>query len=206
MNAPTPLLRRVAFAVALLVAAFAVRLTSAPAAGWRAGTARENITPPAGLWMTGYASRDKPAEGTAQELWAKALAFADPAGNRGVLITLDQCGISRQSTDRVAAEIVRRHGLPRSAVMVNVSHTHCAPQLEGNLNGIQILPPDGLAKAAAYTRDLEQRMIRAADAGSTRPIRRCNRSTPRRAASASSRARSSGLAGGPGNSPRVSAR
>jgi hypothetical protein len=169
MNAPTPLLRRVAFAfgalaVALLVAAFAVRLTSAPAAGWRAGTARENITPPAGLWMTGYASRDKPAEGTAQELWAKALAFADPAGNRGVLITLDQCGISRQSTDRVAAEIVRRHGLPRSAVMVNVSHTHCAPQLEGNLNGIQILPPDGLAKAAAYTRDLEQRMIRAADA------------------------------------------
>jgi hypothetical protein len=169
MIAPASILRRVALAlgtlfIALLIAAFALRLTRSPAPGWRAGTARENITPPAGLWMTGYASRDKPAEGTAQELWAKALAISDPAGNRGVLLTLDQCGISRQSTDRVAAEIVRRHGLPRSAVMVNVSHTHCSPQLAGNLNGIQVLPPDGLAKSIAYTRDLEQRMIRAADA------------------------------------------
>ena len=163
MNAPTPLRRAAAFLAPLLCLVFAP-LTAAPATSWRAGTARENITPPAGLWMTGYASRDKPAEGTAQELWAKALAVADPAGNRGVIITLDQCGISRQSTDRVAAELVRRHGLPRSAVMVNVSHTHCSPQLAGNLNGIQILPPDGLAKAVAYTRDLEQRMIRVADA------------------------------------------
>jgi len=163
MNAPTPLRRAAAFLAPLLCLVFAP-LTAAPATSWRAGTARENITPPAGLWMTGYASRDKPAEGTAQELWAKALAVADPAGNRGVVITLDQCGISRQSTDRVAAELVRRHGLPRSAVMVNVSHTHCSPQLAGNLNGIQILPPDGLATAVAYTRDLEQRMIRVADA------------------------------------------
>ena len=163
MNAPTPLRRAAAYLAPLLCLVLAP-LSAAPAASWRAGTARENITPPAGLWMTGYASRDKPAEGTAQELWAKALAVADPAGNRGVLITLDQCGISRQSTDRVAAELVRRHGLPRSAVMVNVSHTHCSPQLAGNLNGIQILPPDGLAKAVAYTRDLEQRMIRVADA------------------------------------------
>jgi neutral ceramidase len=163
MNAPTPL-RRAAAVLAPLLAIVIAPLAAAPAASWRAGTARENITPPAGLWMTGYASRDKPAEGTAQELWAKALAIADPAGNRGVLLTLDQCGISRQSTDRVAAELVRRHGLPRSAVMVNVSHTHCSPQLAGNLNGIQVLPPDGLAKSIAYTRDLEQRMIRAADA------------------------------------------
>ena len=161
MNAPTPLRRA---ALALVAAALAPLLSAAPAPGWRAGSARENVTPPAGLWMTGYAARDKPAEGTAQELWAKALAISDPAGNRGVLLTLDQCGISRQSTDRVADELVRRHGLTRSAVMVNVSHTHCSPQLAGNLNGIQILPPDGLAKAVAYTRDLEQRMIRAADA------------------------------------------
>ena len=106
MNAPTPL-RCAAAVLAPLLAIVLAPLAAAPAASWRAGTARENITPPAGLWMTGYASRDKPAEGTAQELWAKALAIADPAGNRGVLLTLDQCGISRQSTDRVAAEIGR---------------------------------------------------------------------------------------------------
>ncbi len=136
-----------------------------PAAeSWRAGTGREAITPPAGVWMTGYAVRTHPADGTAQELWVKALAFADPAGNRGVLLTLDLCGITRAISDHVAAEISRRHGLPRSAIMTNVSHTHCSPFLPGNIDGLRILPPDGQKKAEDYVRTLEEKMIRAADA------------------------------------------
>src|SRR4051812_20085675 len=83
--------------VARGILAAAVLLTSLSAAttsaSWRAGVGREKITPPAGLWMTGYAVRDRPADGTAQDLWAKALAIADPAGNRGVLLTLDLTGI-----------------------------------------------------------------------------------------------------------------
>lgn len=114
--------------------------------------------------MTGYASRDRPAEGTAQELWTKALAFADPAGNRGVLLTLDLCGVTREVSDHVAAELERRYRVPRSAVMTNVSHTHCSPMLHGNLSGLRILPADGLQKAEVYTRQLEQNMIRAASA------------------------------------------
>jgi neutral ceramidase len=139
-------------------------LAAASSAGWSAGSGREKITPPAGLWMTGYASRDQPADGTAQDLWVKALAVADPTGRRGVLLTLDLCGITREISDHVAAELGRRHQLPRSAVMVNVSHTHCSPFLNGNLSGLRILPPDGVAKADAYATDLEARMIRAADA------------------------------------------
>jgi hypothetical protein len=131
---------------------------------WQAGAGREQITPAAGLWMTGYASRDRPADGTAQDLWVKALAFADPAGRRGVLLTLDLCGITREISDHVAAELGRRHQLPRSAVMVNVSHTHCSPFLNGNLSGLRILPPDGVAKADAYATELKAKMIRAADA------------------------------------------
>ncbi len=112
--------------------------------------------------MTGYAVRDRPAEGTAQELWTKALAFSDPVGNRGVLLTLDMCGISRELSDHVAAELGRRYQLPRSAVMTNVSHTHCSPMLHGNLSGLRIIPADGLQKAEVYTRELGQKMIRAA--------------------------------------------
>ncbi|MBL9199865.1 MAG: neutral/alkaline non-lysosomal ceramidase N-terminal domain-containing protein [Opitutaceae bacterium] len=134
------------------------------ATAWRAGAGRESITPPAGVWMTGYASRTKPAEGTAQDLWVKALAVADPAGNRGVLLTLDLCGITREISDRVATEIGRRHGLPRSAVMTNVSHTHCSPFIPGNIAGLRILPADGQKKAEDYARALEEKMIRAADA------------------------------------------
>lgn len=137
-------------------------LSAAAADTWQVGTGREKITPPAGLWMTGYAARDRPAEGTAQELWVKALAFSDPAGNRGVLLTLDLCGVYRELTDFVAAEIERQFHIPRSGVMVNVSHTHCSPQLGGYLMGLRILPPDGQQKADAYTVELKQKMIRAA--------------------------------------------
>ncbi len=132
-----------------------------PETGWRAGAGREKITPPAGLWMTGYATRDRPADGTSLDLWAKALAFADPDGNRGVLITLDLCGIGREITDRVTTEITRHHQLPRSAIMINVSHTHCSPALASYLIGLRILPADGMQKAEVYTRELEQKIVAA---------------------------------------------
>ncbi|MBI5691316.1 MAG: neutral/alkaline non-lysosomal ceramidase N-terminal domain-containing protein [Verrucomicrobia bacterium] len=161
MHAPLAFDRVRWFCVLLGTLALALAAPAATAT-WRAGTGREIITPPAGLWMTGYASRDRPADGKAQDLWVKALAVADPAGNRGVLLTLDLCGISRESSEKAATEICRRYRLPRSAVMTNVSHTHCSPAVEGNLLGIRVLPPDGIAKMVAYTRELEQKMIRAA--------------------------------------------
>lgn len=154
--------RRLAVFAAWLVAAGAL---TAAGSSWQAGTAREKITPDDALWMTGYGARTHPAEGTAQDLWVKALAVADPAGNRGVLLTLDLCGITREISDRVAGEISRRHGLPRSAVMTNVSHTHCGPWIEGNLIGMAgRFPPEGLRKASVYRRQLEEKMIRAASA------------------------------------------
>lgn len=155
---PVPARRCVFLLRLILTLAGASGLVAAD--GWRAGAAREKITPPAGLWMTGYAVRDRPAEGTAQDLWCKALAISDGAGNRGVLLTLDLCGITREISDRVSAELGRRYRFPRGAVMINVSHTHCSPALAGNLSGLRILPPDGQAKSETYTRELEQKMIR----------------------------------------------
>jgi neutral ceramidase len=114
--------------------------------------------------MTGFAVRDRPAEGTAQDLWVKALAIEDAAGQRGVLLTLDMCDVTRDISDRVAAAISRQFNLPRSAIMTNVSHTHCAPWIEGGIAGLRIFPPDGIAKAAQFRRDLESKMIRAASA------------------------------------------
>ena len=45
------------------------------------GVGREKITPPAGLWMTGYAVRDRPADGTAQ-------AWENRCPHRSVRFTL----------------------------------------------------------------------------------------------------------------------
>jgi neutral ceramidase len=152
---PSPLL----LLLALLILA---RAHAAAPATWQAGSAEEKITPPAGLWMTGYGSRDRPAEGKVQELWAKALAFSDPSGRRAVLLTLDLCGIPRDISDHVAAELAKSHQLPRGAVMVNVSHTHCSPFLIGYLSGLSVLPPEGVAKAQAYATELKAKLVRVA--------------------------------------------
>src|SRR5262245_44987301 len=107
----------------MMAVVFTVTAAWAGEAGWRAGIGRENITPPPGLWMTGYAFRDLPADGVAQDLWVKALALADSAGHRGILFTLDLCDITREISDRVAASLMTRYALPRSAIITNVSHT-----------------------------------------------------------------------------------
>jgi neutral ceramidase len=139
-------------------------ITAATPGEWKAGTGREKITPPAGLWMTGYAVRDHPAEGTAQDLWVKALAVQDPAGNGGVLLTLDMCDVTRDISENVAGALMKKFKLPRSAIMTNVSHTHCAPWIEGGIAGLRIFPPDGVAKAAEFRKQLEAKMIAAASA------------------------------------------
>ena len=149
-------------ALALLATVAALPLAAAPAPGWQAGTGREKITPPAGVWMTGYASRDRPADGAAQDLWVKALALADSEGRRGVVLTLDLCGITREITDAVAAELERRYQVPRASVLVNVSHTHCSPWLSGNLMGLRPLTAEGIRRGEEYTRTLAPRMIAAA--------------------------------------------
>jgi hypothetical protein len=53
------------------------------------------VTPAEPMWMAGYASRVKPAEGKEQELFVKALAVEDPAGHRLVLVTSDLIGVPR---------------------------------------------------------------------------------------------------------------
>ena len=69
-----------------------VLLAVSPAARgeWKAGVARVKITPGKPMWMSGYASRDRPAEGTLIDLWAKALALDDGEGHRAVLTTMDK--------------------------------------------------------------------------------------------------------------------
>lgn len=74
--------------------------------------------------MAGYASRNKPAEGTAQELFGKALAIEDAGGKRVVFVTLDLIGVPRT----LHTALVQRLALPPEALLLNVSHTHCGPE------------------------------------------------------------------------------
>ena len=46
---------------------------------WTAGSAKINITPNKWMWMSGYASRDHPAEGKLSDLWGES-TFAASCG------------------------------------------------------------------------------------------------------------------------------
>jgi hypothetical protein len=145
--------------VASAVLAPAAFQTAASAPAWRAGVASVDITPDSSLWMAGFALRKQPSQGVALPLHAKALALQSGAGPASVLVTVDLLGLTARITDRVAAEVQRRHDVPRANLMFNASHTHCGPVVDEQLSVAYDLSPDQWSAIRAYTAALEQRLI-----------------------------------------------
>jgi neutral ceramidase len=99
------------------------------AADWKAGAARAVITPTEPMYLAGFASREVPAEGTAMDLHAKALAIEDTQGTRFVMVTLDLVEVTHQLREAVATKVAEQFGLPSESLLLNCSHTHCGPEL-----------------------------------------------------------------------------
>ena len=110
-----------------LTALFVFGKSSASAADWQAGAAAVKITPERLLWMSGYGSRDHPAEGTSIDLWAKALVIQDSEGRRGLIVSLDLVGIDRDFSTGVCAAIADKYKLERRQIALCCSHTHSGP-------------------------------------------------------------------------------
>jgi neutral ceramidase len=147
----------------LAALALAIALTSpgnaADPADWKAGVATVDITPEKSMWMAGYASRKKPSEGTAQNLYAKALALEDAGGTRAVIVTLDLISVPRFLRDRVEAAVREKYRLPPEGLLLNCSHTHCGPELR-----VAEVPrpgetPERAKEATAYARKLEGQLV-----------------------------------------------
>lgn len=144
----------------LLLLAAAARLPAAdPPADWKAGVATAVITPAEPMWMAGYASRKKPAEGTAQDLYAKALALEDAGGTRVVVVTLDLVSVPGSLRDRLATAAREKYRLPAAGLLVNCSHTHCGPELRAGDVPRPGETPDRAKQAAAYARKLGGQLL-----------------------------------------------
>ena len=146
-------------ALALVFALTSTGLAADPPADWKAGVAATDITPEKPMWMAGYAARKKPAEGTAQNLFAKALALEDAGGTRLVVVTLDLISVPRLLRDRVEAAAREKYRLPAEGLLLNCSHTHCGPELR-----VAEVPrpgetPERAKEATAYARKLEGQLI-----------------------------------------------
>ena len=140
-----------------------VLLSSAAAAvaekSYEIGLAKVDITPDEPLWLSGYGFRNKPAEGKVHELCAKAVAFRDAAGTRLVLVTLDLGSVNPSSTDYVAKKVEQKFGLPRAALVLNCSHTHCAPEICAERRLICHYPDEQETKLVKYLEELNDKLV-----------------------------------------------
>lgn len=141
------------------VQAFVLAIPDEGAAGWKAGVARVVITPKQGMWMAGFGNRTRPAEGTRQELWAKALALEDAAGNRAVLVTTDLLGIPKGMSDQIRQRLQNKFKLAKAQVLLNSSHTHSAPVLAQALSDIYPLDEAERKKIKQYSARLEDQLV-----------------------------------------------
>lgn len=130
-----------------------------PAQELKAGLAKVVITPAEPVWLCGYGARTKPAEGKVHDLFAKAVAFEDTAGTRLVLITLDLGSISELVTESVSARCQEKYKLPRGHLILNVSHTHCAPEIAAERAVFHALPAEEEAKLKKYIVRLQDQLV-----------------------------------------------
>ncbi|MCB1331943.1 MAG: hypothetical protein KDK28_21815 [Maritimibacter sp.] len=84
----------------------------------RAGVCVIDITPPAGLAMSGFAARSGPAQGAHDPLTVRALVVEDTA-----LVCVDVIGIDAAMSRRAREAC----GLPAEAVTITALHTHGGP-------------------------------------------------------------------------------
>ena len=132
------------------------------AADWKAAAARINITPEKLMWMSGYGSRDRPAEGKLTDLWAKALVLEDPDGKRAVWITLDLVGIDRQISLDVLDRYMAQYGLEPAQVAFCTSHTHTGPVVGKNLKAMYFLDAEQWRLVDEYTDSLKDKLVKLA--------------------------------------------
>ena len=133
--------------------------------GMKIGLGRVAITPSKPVWMAGYASRTEPGSGKLHDLWTKAMAIEDAAGNKVVIVTADIIGFSLDMTDAVSKRIEDAYGIPRSNLLFNSSHTHCGPVVKND--GLHItygLEGVNEERAVEYTRELAEMVYQAIDA------------------------------------------
>jgi hypothetical protein len=136
--------------------------TAAGQTGLRAGVARADITPPAGVMQWGYSNRASAATGTRDPLYARALALDDGM----TVVALVQLDLGR-TFSAASMNAVRRQVAPLGVrdVIFSATHTHSGPviddeHLEGRPPAWEQTALDRIGQTirAAYTRRAEARL------------------------------------------------
>lgn len=149
--------------MSLLLAALCISSNVLGQETWKAGVAAVKITPENPVWMAGYASRNKPSEGVAQDLFAKSLAIEDATGRRMVMVTLDLISVPVLLRRDIEQQIKTRHSLEPASLLMNCSHTHCGPELPMSPTTLEELSPERRELGTKYVTSLKAKIGQAID-------------------------------------------
>ena len=94
---------------------------------YNVGLSTVDITPPVGIYLSGFAARNERSTGVYHPLRATAVAIDDGATPL-LIVGADILGFYER-TERVRAAIHEETGIDPSHVILNGSHTHCGPAL-----------------------------------------------------------------------------
>jgi len=131
---------------------------------WKAGFGSAIITPEKFMWLSGYGGRTAPADGKETDLWVKAAVLQAPRGGKLGLVTLDLVGIDRGISQAACKLIQEKYKLPREAVALSVSHTHCGPVVGTNLRTMYFLDDEQAKLVDEYAAKLPGLILKAVDA------------------------------------------
>ncbi len=95
----------------------------------KGGTAKVDITPPIGSWLSGYGSRNKPSEGILDPLYAKALVL-DDGQSKIAIVSADLLWVPLEMTNEIRQRVQEKLGIPPQNVMICGTHTHFAPKID----------------------------------------------------------------------------
>ncbi|MGB2864736.1 MAG: neutral/alkaline non-lysosomal ceramidase N-terminal domain-containing protein [Sedimentisphaerales bacterium] len=95
----------------------------------KGGTAKVDITPPIGAWLSGYGSRNKPSEGILDPLYAKALVL-DDGREKVAIVSADLLWVPLEITNEIRQQVQKKLGIPQENIMICGTHTHFAPKID----------------------------------------------------------------------------
>jgi hypothetical protein len=119
-----------------------------------AGFGERTITPALGVDLAGYGFYlGRKAESVLDDLKCRAVCLRS-GDTTLLLISCDVIGFTVEDADAIRAGIAAAHGLPRAAVLLAATHTHCGPATQ---------PMPGLGEIdPAYTKRLRALVLEAA--------------------------------------------
>lgn len=91
-----------------------------------AGFSKVSISPPIGAPLAGFAARKGNCEGIHDDLFSRALVLEDD-GKTIAVVSLDVLAVSSDFVSRVRANIEKRTGIKKEAIMIASTHTHAGP-------------------------------------------------------------------------------